>query len=80
MWPEIWQFVQQRIAKAHSEGYGVCVVDAAVMLMAGWNRHLHEIWVTIAPEKDVRMLVGWLLERFSRACSLQKGVVDWFRE
>jgi dephospho-CoA kinase len=53
VWPEIWVLTQQEIAKAHSEGFKVCVVDAAVMLKAGWDRHLHEIWVTIAPESHV---------------------------
>ena len=29
------------------------MVDAAVMLKAGWDKHVHEIWVTIVPEKEV---------------------------
>jgi len=39
--------------EAHSKGFGVCVVDAAVMLKAGWDKHVHEIWVAITPEKEV---------------------------
>ena len=57
VWPEIWRQVEQRVAWAHEEGCKVCVVDAAVMLRAGWHKHLHEIWVTIAPEKDVSVFV-----------------------
>lgn len=53
VWPEIWRLVQDQINLAHSEGYRVCVVDAAVMLMAGWQKYVHEIWVTIATEKEV---------------------------
>ena len=53
VWPEIWSLVEKRIQQAESEGYTVCVIDAAVMLSAGWQRNMHEIWVTIAPEKDV---------------------------
>ena len=53
MWPEIWHLAEEKVAKAHSEGYGICVVDAAVMLKAGWQRHMHEIWVTIAPDSEV---------------------------
>ena len=45
----------EKIAHAHSKGYSVCVVDAAVMLKAGWQRHMHEIWVTIAPDTEVSM-------------------------
>ena len=45
--------MEKRIKQAVTDGYTVCVVDAAVMLSAGWQRNMHEIWVTIAPEKDV---------------------------
>ena len=57
MWPEIWRSVEARVEEARLEGHQVCVVDAAVMLKAGWHRHLHEVWVTIAPENDVSMHV-----------------------
>lgn len=53
VWPEIWRQVEERVSWAHREGHEVCVVDAAVMLKADWHRHLHEVWVTIAPEKEV---------------------------
>ena len=53
VWPEIWRLAQEKIQEAHSKGFGVCVVDAAVMLKAGWDKHVHEIWVTIVPEKEV---------------------------
>ena len=45
--------MEGEVARAHSEGKRVCVVDAAVMLKAGWHRKLHEIWVVIAPRKEV---------------------------
>ena len=53
VWPEIWRLVEGRIQQAHQEGFKACVIDAAVMLKAGWDKHLHEIWATIAPEKEV---------------------------
>ena len=53
MWPEIWRLAEEKIAEAHSNGHRVCVIDAAVMLNAGWQRHMHEVWVTIAPDTDV---------------------------
>ena len=53
MWPEIWRLAEEKIAEAHSNGHRVCVVDAAVMLNAGWQRHMHEVWVTIAPDTEV---------------------------
>ena len=53
VWPEIWRLAQEKIQEAHSKGFGVCVMDAAVMLKAGWDKYVHEIWVTIVPEKEV---------------------------
>ncbi len=45
--------MERRIEQAVAEGYAVCVIDAAVMLSAGWEKNMHEIWVAIAPKKDV---------------------------
>ena len=53
VWPEIWKLVEEMIHQAHQEGSEVCVIDAAVMLKAGWDKNCHEIWVTTAPKKEV---------------------------
>ena len=34
-------------------GKKVCVLDAAVLLEAGWDRYVHEVWVTIIPHDEV---------------------------
>lgn len=34
-------------------GKDVCVLDAAVLLEAGWTDMVHEVWVTIIPEEEV---------------------------
>lgn len=34
-------------------GKHVCVVDAAVLLEAGWTDMVHEVWVTIIPDEEV---------------------------
>lgn len=31
----------------------MCVVDAAVLLEAKWDRFTHEVWVTVVPPKEV---------------------------
>lgn len=31
----------------------MCVVDAAVLLEAGWTDMVHEVWVTIIPDEEV---------------------------
>uniref|UniRef100_A0A3Q3EDU5 Bifunctional coenzyme A synthase n=1 Tax=Labrus bergylta TaxID=56723 RepID=A0A3Q3EDU5_9LABR len=52
VWPEIALLVKERIRKAREEGKQVCVVDAAVLLEAGWTDMVHEIWVTVIPEEE----------------------------
>ncbi|XP_074520207.1 bifunctional coenzyme A synthase [Halichoeres trimaculatus] len=52
VWPEIALLVKERINQAREEGMQVCVVDAAVLLEAGWTDMVHEIWVTIIPEEE----------------------------
>lgn len=36
-------------------GKQVCVVDAAVLLEAGWTDMVHEVWVTIIPDEEVML-------------------------
>ncbi|XP_061120069.1 bifunctional coenzyme A synthase [Syngnathus typhle] len=52
VWPEIALLVKNRISQAREEGKDVCVVDAAVLLEAGWTDMVHEVWVTIIPEEE----------------------------
>ena len=34
-------------------GFEVCIIDAAVLLQAEWNKIVHEIWVPILSAKEV---------------------------
>ncbi|XP_029953996.1 bifunctional coenzyme A synthase [Salarias fasciatus] len=52
VWPEISLLAKSRINQARDEGKQVCVLDAAVLLEAGWTDLVHEIWVTIIPEEE----------------------------
>ncbi|KAG7492290.1 hypothetical protein MATL_G00013020 [Megalops atlanticus] len=52
VWPEIALLVKNKIQQAREEGKQVCVVDAAVLLEAGWTDMVHEVWVTIIPEEE----------------------------
>lgn len=52
VWPEIACLVRNRISQAREEGKQVCVMDAAVLLEAGWTDMVHEVWVTIIPEEE----------------------------
>ncbi|XP_070707769.1 bifunctional coenzyme A synthase-like isoform X1 [Pempheris klunzingeri] len=52
VWNEIALLVKNIISQAREEGKQVCVVDAAVLLEAGWTDMVHEVWVTIIPEEE----------------------------
>ncbi|MGH0121978.1 UNVERIFIED_CONTAM: hypothetical protein FKN15_000519 [Acipenser sinensis] len=52
VWPEIVNLTKKQISEAAAEGKTVCVVDAAVLLEAGWTDMVHEVWVTIIPETE----------------------------
>lgn len=52
VWPEIALLVKERIQQARDQGKQVCVVDAAVLLEAGWTDIVHEVWVTVIPEDE----------------------------
>uniref|UniRef100_H2U7F3 Bifunctional coenzyme A synthase n=1 Tax=Takifugu rubripes TaxID=31033 RepID=H2U7F3_TAKRU len=52
VWPEIALLVKDKIRQAREDGKQVCVVDAAVLLEAGWTDMVHEVWVTIIPDEE----------------------------
>ncbi|XP_077406515.1 bifunctional coenzyme A synthase [Vanacampus margaritifer] len=52
VWPEIALLVKNIISQAREQGKDVCVVDAAVLLEAGWTDLVHEVWVTVIPEDE----------------------------
>ena len=44
VWPEILQMAQEKTQKLFQEGKSVIIWDAAVLLQADWNDHVHEVW------------------------------------
>nr|XP_005994082.1 PREDICTED: bifunctional coenzyme A synthase isoform X2 [Latimeria chalumnae] len=42
----------QKVIQEFGTGKIVCVVDAAVLLEAGWTDMVHEVWITIIPEQE----------------------------
>lgn len=57
VWPALEKTVQELISKSYKEGYLVVIVDAAILLQAGWQRNCHEIWsMIIPPEEAVRRI------------------------
>lgn len=52
VWPEIITQAQAEILRYGDEGFKVCVLDAAVLLEAGWDTATDEVWVTFVPENE----------------------------
>ncbi|XP_078727216.1 bifunctional coenzyme A synthase isoform X2 [Lampetra fluviatilis] len=58
VWPEIARLAKKVIADCAEKGVRVCVLDAAVLLEAGWINMVHEVWVVLIPEDEaVRRIV-----------------------
>lgn len=54
VWPEIRQLVQQRIDGLGREGAESVVLEAAVLLEAGWDDMCDELWVVQVPPAVAR--------------------------
>ena len=39
-------------------GYKVSILDAAVLFEAEWDRHCHEVWVSVIPRSEVRICMS----------------------
>ncbi|XP_075033482.1 bifunctional coenzyme A synthase [Mixophyes fleayi] len=52
VWPAIAALAKEAVAEAAARGISVCVMDAAVLLEAGWTEMVHEVWTVIIPEKE----------------------------
>lgn len=54
VWPEIKRLAMAKISDAlkDSTTLRVCVLDAAVLLEAGWEDMTHEVWVSIVPPEE----------------------------
>ncbi|KAM3849266.1 bifunctional coenzyme A synthase [Diretmus argenteus] len=76
VWPEIALLVKNRILRARDNGKQVCVVDAAVLLEAGWTDMVHEVWVTVIPE-DVAVLRITERDHVTTEDALQRLQSQW---
>ena len=52
-WPRIRQRIADSIDEQRGDGTQVVVLDAAVLIEAGWTNAADEVWVVTAPETDV---------------------------
>ncbi|XP_033103260.1 bifunctional coenzyme A synthase-like [Anneissia japonica] len=52
VWPAIAQMAKKEIETFSEQGLEVCILDAAVLLEASWDKMVHEIWVSVVPEAE----------------------------
>ncbi|CAM2108757.1 unnamed protein product [Caretta caretta] len=52
VWPVIAEMTKRQLNEAAVQGKAVCVLDAAVLLEAGWTDMVHEVWMASVPEKE----------------------------
>lgn len=58
MWPVIAKLAREEMDLAVAEGKRVCVIEAAMLLEAGWQHMVHEVWTIVIPETEaVRRIV-----------------------
>jgi len=63
MHPRMYDMVRERLEEHRRRGAGVVVLEAPLLLEAGWTSLVDEVWVTTAPEAVV-------LERLKRRSGL----------
>ena len=52
VWPKIVAKIEREIEDAVDSGCRVCVVEAALLLEAGWDRLVDEVWVSFIPAAE----------------------------
>ncbi|XP_005394688.2 PREDICTED: bifunctional coenzyme A synthase [Chinchilla lanigera] len=58
MWPVMATLAREEMDQAVAQGKTVCVIDAAMLLQAGWQDMVHEVWTVVIPETEaVRRIV-----------------------
>lgn len=53
VWPRLRAILQERLAALAAQGTAVAVIEAAVLLEAGWEDLVDEVWTVQAPEETV---------------------------
>lgn len=49
IWPIMAEQVLERIREAEKQ---IIIVDAAVLIDAGWDKFVHEVWTTMIPREE----------------------------
>ena len=53
MHPKMYKIAQERIEQYHKQGTAVAVLEAALLIEAGWTPLVDQVWVTVAPDHAI---------------------------
>ena len=53
MHPKMYKVAQERIEQYHKQGTKVAVLEAALLIEAGWTPLVDQVWVTVAPDHAI---------------------------
>ena len=53
MHPKMYKIAQERIERYHKQGTAVAVLEAALLIEAGWTPLVDQVWVTVAPDHAI---------------------------
>ena len=53
MHPKMYEIAQERIEQHHKQGTKVAVLEATLLIEAGWTPLVDQVWVTVAPDDVV---------------------------
>lgn len=57
VWPNLLKLIKKEIESLGESGYRVVVIEAAVLLRAGWDNEVHEVWSCIvSPEEAIKRI------------------------
>ncbi|XP_066997983.2 bifunctional coenzyme A synthase [Anabrus simplex] len=57
LWPHILETAKVESQKLYEKGHKVVIMEAALLIQAGWDQHCHEVWLCIvSPEEALRRL------------------------
>lgn len=80
VWPEIRELARQRIEKLGEKGIESVVLEAAVLLEAGWDDMCDEVWVVQVPPDVARYVPARLFlpccAAFGSCCCMCTGRRD----
>ena len=54
LWPAIMEEAKVRIKELGKQGYEIVVMEAAVLIQAGWQNNCHQVWTSIVPPDEVK--------------------------